>query len=599
MTQPPQPPPPPNEPPPGGGFGAPTPPPPGGFGAPTPPPAGQPGYGYPQTPPAQPGYGYPGQPGQPPQMPPGQPAQQPGYGYPGQPGQYPGQPGPYGQQPPYGHPQGPPPQGGPGDGGKKANTIAMIIGASVVALALVVGGIVIYNSKSDDGDPKKEANSSAGTTGGGDESDVADDKPAPDGEGKEKPGASTKSKVLFKLPAPKVKESVASMAGSWITDKAYVKSGLKEVVGYDLDSGAELWKIPLPGEVCAGSKHVTKDNKTAIAFAGPAEAGKKYTPCTEVGMIDLSGGKLLWQKSVKDGDRKVTFSEITIGGGTVAAGGTGGGAAWDAASGKLLWKPEENVEQCRDVGYAGGEALATVRQCGPYDAAVVSIEYLNPKDGTPLAKFKMPSGVDRASIVSTKPLVAAADVGDTAGDGSGITDFFSIDEKTGKLRAKIAADAEKYAPRCRDTEGCSQLAVGNGKIYVPTEEHPGSGDDGARTNEIVSFDLATGKLTADRIDAGERYTLDPIRMDGGNLIAYKSAPFSKAGQVLSVNGGSMKSTVLMENPANDSVIDVESKFSPDTAEYRFANGRLFMAAVLMSEPREGDERMLAIGFGVK
>ncbi|MEN8655738.1 PQQ-binding-like beta-propeller repeat protein [Streptomyces sp. 21So2-11] len=598
MTQPPQPPPPPNEPPPGGGFGA-----------PTPPPAEQPGYGYPQTPPAQPGYGYPGQPGQPPQMPPGQPAQQPGYGYPGQPGQpgqyptqpgqpgqYPTQPGPYGQQQPYGHPQGPPPQGGPGDGGKKANTIAMIIGASVVALALVVGGIVIYNSKSDDGDTKKEANSSAGTTGGGDEG--ADDKPAPDGEGKEKPAASTKSKVLFKLPAPKVTESVASMAGSWITDKAYVKSGLKEVVAYDLDTGAELWTIPLPGEVCAATKHVTA-NKTAIAFAGPAVAGKKYTPCTEIGLIDLTEGKLLWQKSVKDGDQKVTFSEVTIGGGTVAAGGTGGGAAWDVAGGKLLWKPVENVEQCRDVGYAGGEALAAVRQCGPYDSAVLSIEYLNPKDGNPLAKYKLPSGVEDASIVSTKPLVAAADVGDTAGDGSGVTDFFSIDEKTGKLRAKIAVDAEKYAPDCKDTEGCSKVAVGNGRIYVPSEEHPGAGDDSYRTNEIVSFDLATGKITADRIDAGERYTIDPIRMDGGNLIAYKSAPFSKGGQVVSVNGGSMKQTLLMENPANDAVIRVESTFSPDSAEYRYEGGRLFLATVLMSEPRPGDKRFLAIGFGTK
>lgn len=594
MTQPPPPPPPPNE------------PPQGGFGAP-PPPAGQPGYGYPQTPPAppaqqqgqpgqQPGYGYPGQP---PVQPPVQP---PGYGYPGQPGQ----PTPYGQQPPYGqpnpygqqqqpytYPQGTPPQGG--GGGKKVNTTTAIVVAAVVAVALIVGVGVWLTAGSDNGGKEEQTQgSSAGSTGGGGGGD--DGKPAPDGAGKEEKPADTNARVLFQLRAPKVTESVAGVNGSWITDEAYVKSGLNEVVARDLDKGTELWTIPLPGEVCAASPHVTKDNKTAILFAGPMPAGKVYSPCTEVGVIDLDEGKLLWQKSVKEGDEKVTFSEVTVGGDAVGAGGTGGGAAFDIATGKIRWQPQANAEQCRDVGYAGGEALATVRSCGSVSDPQLSIEYLNPKDGTPLAKYKMPTGVDQASIVSTKPLVAAADVGRTAGDGSGVSDFFSIDEKTGKLRARIAVDADKYAPRCRDTEGCTKIAVGNGRIYVPTEEHEG-GAEGGRTNEIVSFDLATGKLTGDRADAGDRYTMHPIRMDGGNIIAYKYPPYDKGGQVVSINGGSMKETLLLENPADRAVRDVTTTFTVDAAEFRYADGRLFLAARLMSQERDGFKRYLAIGFG--
>ncbi|MBT2399732.1 PQQ-binding-like beta-propeller repeat protein [Streptomyces sp. ISL-100] len=584
MTQPP-PPPPPNE------------PPQGGFGAPPPPPAGQPGYGYPQTPPAppaqqpgqQPGYGYPSQPGQ-----------QPGYGYPGQ---QPGQPTPYGQQPAYGqqppyggqqqpqyaYPQGMPPQGG---GGKKVNTTTAVVIAAVVAVALIVGVGVWFATSDEGGKDDPAQNSSAGSTGGGGD----DGKPAPDGAGKEEKPSNANSKVLFQLPAPKVTESVAGVNGSWITDKAYVKSGLNEVVGHNLDSGAELWSIPLPGEVCAASPHVTKDNKTAILFAGPMPAGKTYSPCTEVGVIDIDAGKLLWQKSVKDGDDKIMFSEVTVGGDAVGAGGTRGGAAFDVATGKVRWQPKPNAEQCRDVGYAGGEALATVRSCGSASAPQLSIESLNPKTGAPIAKYKMPTGVDRASIVSTKPLVAAADVGDTAGDGSGVSDFFSIDEKTGELRARIPVDAEQYAPRCRDTEGCTKIVVGNGKIYVPTEEHEGGGE-GGRTNEIVSFDLATGKLTGDRADAGERYTMHPIRMDGGNIIAYKYPPYDKGGQVVSINGGSMKETLLMENPADRAVRDVTTTFVVDSAEFRYADGRLFMATRLMSQERAGFKRYLAIGFG--
>ncbi|GHB18430.1 outer membrane protein assembly factor BamB family protein [Streptomyces chryseus] len=580
MTQPP--PPPPNEPP-QGGFGAPTPPPAGGFGAPTPlPPTGQPGYGYPQTPPGpppqQPGYGYPAQPGQ-----------QPGYGYPGQ-------PGPYGQQqqPPYGYPQGMPPQGG--GGGKKLNSTTAIVVAAVVAVAVIVGGGVWYASGDDQGgkdDPAR--NSSAGATGGGGGGDA---KPAPDGAGKEEKPSDANAKVLFQLPAPKVTESVAGVHGSWITDKAYVKSGLNEVVGRDLDKGTELWTVPLPGEVCAASPHVTKDNKTAVLFAGPMPSGATYSPCTEVGVIDIDAGKLLWQKSVKDGDDKIIFSEITIGGDAVGVGGTRGGAAFDVATGKVRWQPKPNAEQCRDVGYAGGEALATVRSCGSVSTPQLSIEYLNPKTGAPLSKYKMPSGVDQASIVSTKPLVAAADVGDTAGDGSGVSDFFSIDEKTGTLRARIAADAEKYAPRCRDTEGCTKVVVGNGRIYVPTEEHEG-GSEGGRTNEIVSFDLATGKLTSDRADAGDRYTMHPVRMDGGNVIAYKYPPYDKGGQVVSVNGGSMEQTLLLEAPADRAVREVATSFTVDSAEFRYADGRLFMATRLMSQERAGIKRYLAIGFGAR
>ncbi|MFI5742811.1 hypothetical protein ACIA9I_31095 [Streptomyces anulatus] len=107
---------------------------PGPYGAPPPqgPPQGQPGYGYPQqapqgVPPQQPNpYGQPQQPQQ-------------GYGYPQA-----QQPGPYGQQPPA------PPYGGqPGYDGQpqqpKKKT-GLIIGVSVVALAVIAGGVYFLTS---------------------------------------------------------------------------------------------------------------------------------------------------------------------------------------------------------------------------------------------------------------------------------------------------------------------------------------------------------------------------------------------------------------------------------------------------------------------
>ncbi|WP_019887024.1 PQQ-binding-like beta-propeller repeat protein [Streptomyces purpureus] len=597
MTQPP--PPPPNQPPgppPGGGFGAPQDPPPGGYGAPTPPPQ-QPSYGYPQTPPpAQPPqpqqpYGYPQQqPAQPPYGQPPQPQQPYGYPQPQQPAQPPyGQP----QQPPYAYPTAPmPAAGGPG-GGKKLSAQMQIIIAAAVAVLLIIAGGVWYATSGDDPDKPADQKNTAGGANGGN---------GLGGNGKEKAPGNIQAKVAFQLPQPKVTD-ITDVGGSWVTDKAYVKTGVDSVVGYDIAKGTPLWTAKLPGQVCATTKHVSKDFKTAIVFEATKRVPpRNYQPCTEVGVLDLVTGKLLWSKSLtspQSGDDKVRFSEVTLSGTTVAAGGTDGGAAFDLATGTSRWKPQANAENCYDMGYGGGEALVAARKCGPYDSAYVTIQSLNPTTGAPVSQYKMPTGVKYASIVSTKPLVVAADVGDTAGDGSGISDFFSIDEKTGKLKAKISAPGDRFAARCRATEveTCNKVVVGNGRIYLPTEDHEGSGEYGD-TNEIVSFDLATGKPTPDKADAGDRYSMFPLRMDGGNIIAYKTPPYDKGGQIVSIDGGTFKQTVLLENPSEESVRKAESSFSSDYAEILFSGGRLFLSETMLSKPRAGatDREYLALSF---
>ena len=596
MTQPP--PPPPNQPPQGGGFGAPQEPPAGGFGAPTPPPQ-DPSYGYPQTPPAggppqappptQPGYGYPQAPGQAPgygypQTPPGQqPPTQPGYGYPTQPVQ----------------PQYMPPQPG-GGGGKKLNTQMQIIIAAAVAVLLIVGGGVWFASTKDDGESKKDeaknssGGSSEGTTG-------ATGGKAADGPGKEKAPANVNSKVAFQLPEP-ARTDLTNVKGAWVTDKAFVKPGVNSIVGYDAAKGTPLWTLPLPGQVCATSRHQSTDNKVGIVFeAAKRKPPRNYEPCTEVGVVDLNTGTLKWHKSVtgtQSGDGKAKFTEVTQSGNTVAVGGTDGGAAFDINTGAIRWKPDIGADGCYDMGYGGGAAIVAVRKCGSYDNRQVVIQGVNPDNGTPLFSFKMPAGVEWASIVNSKPLVVAADVGDTG--SFGISDFFSVDEK-GVLKTKISATGDKFQARCRSTEveSCTKVTVGNGRIYLPTADHEGTGEYGD-TNEIVSFDLATGKPTSDRADAGDRYTMFPLRMDGGNLIAYKWPPYDKGGQVVSIDGATFKQTVLMENPSDKSVREAETSFVADSADYRYANGRFYIGATLMSKPSSTSssfgKKYLAVAF---
>lgn len=586
MTQPP----PPNQPPQGGGFGAPQEPPPGGFGAPVTPPQGQPGYGYPQQ---QPGYGYPQQPSpQQPQQPQPGYGQQPGYGYPTTPM----------QQPPYPSPgAGGGPDGGPG-GPKKLSAQMRIIIAAAAAVVLIVGAGVYFSATEDDGGGKKnrakDTSSSQdkdpATEGG---AQGAGDGKASGGPGKEKAPANVNSKVAFQLPEP-VRTDLTDVRGSWVTDKAYVKPGVLSITGYDAAKGTPLWTLPLPGQICAASRQQPTDNKVAIVF----EAAKRTPPrnfqrCTEVGVVDLTTGKLLWSKSIvsaSKSDEKVAFSEITQSGDTVAAGGLDGGAAFDLDSGAVRWKPTINADQCNDMGYGGGPALVAVRKCGAYDDQQVIVQAINPDNGTPLFSYKLPAGVKYASIVSTKPLVVAADVGDTAG-ASGFSDLFSLDDK-GTLRAKISATGDRFQSRCRTTEveNCTKIVVGNDRVYLPTADHDGAGEYG-ETNEIVSYDLATGKPTSDRADAGDRYTMFPLRMDGGNVIAYKWPPYDKGGQIVSIDGATFKQTVLMENPGDRSVRESETAFSSDAAEYRFANGRFYVGASLMSKSSYG-KKYLAVAF---
>ncbi|MGY1498411.1 outer membrane protein assembly factor BamB family protein [Streptomyces sp. QTS52] len=528
-----------------------------------------------------------------PPPPPNQPPQPPpGYGYPQ------GAPNPYAQQPPYGPPgYGYPPPPQPPAPKRKVNAQAVIIVSAVAAIALIIGGGVWYSSTKDsradgkNGDTNSTAGTTGGTSGGG------------GGGGTDKAPANTASKVLFQVPEPAVGAdgNSATVVGSWLTDTVYAKSGNAEIVGYDPAKGTKLWTVPLPGPVCAASRHTTADHSTAIVYepAMPTK-DKPSHGCSQVAAIDLDAGKKLWTRTVKSGDQAINLDNVTISANTVAVGSTSGGAAFDI-TGRSLWGPKP-TDSCYDAGYGGGEKLVAVRKCGTYDARQLNIQTIDPVSGKVLSEYAMAKGIEDASIVSTNPLVVAADINHSAGDGSGISDFFSIDNRTGQLRTKISAPGDRYAAECEGItriEYCTMLAVGNDRLYLPTEEHDGTGEYG-KTNEIVAFDLATGKQDGQRADAGEGYTISPLTMDDGNVIAYKRPPYDKGGQVVSIDGGSFAQTKLMENPATKVVREVEASMQPGYAELIYADGCLYMSQVYARKPSTtGETRYLAIAYGTK
>lgn len=619
MTQPPQPP---NEPP-QGGFGAPQDPPPGGFGAPQDPPPpgfgkapepGNPSYGYPQTPPpaqpptpppppqGQPNYGYPQAPQAPGTPPPGQPQ---GYGYPGQPTQPYNQPTqPYGQQAPYGAYQQPgtmpmaPQAGVPGgSGGSRLSGQMKIIIGAVVAIALIVGGGVFYASTQKDDTEASSEGSTGGGKGGDGEQKGGGGEQGPSGPGTEKVPANTSATVSMQLPQPEVpKDDVWSIKGSWLTEDVYAKAGVNEIVGYDPSDGKELWTLPLKGQTCAGSREVTKDGIVAVAY----EDGKRtkkgdHKTCSQISAVDLKDGKSLWTETIDEGSMDARVQEVTISGSTVAAGSSAGGAAFDLTSGDHLWEPTPG-DECQDEGYAGGEQLVAVQKCGDYGDEKLKVQLLDAKTGKSKWTYPVTPGVDNAKIISTRPVVFGQDTQEIT--ASGVTDAFSLDDQ-GKLRAKISLPDGKYDHDCEVNVvyACTSLAVGNDKLYVPTRQHDGGGDGYSQTNEIIAFSLATGKTTGDRADAGENGEMFPIRMDGGNILAYKDAGYDKGAQVVSLNGKTMKETKLLETPAAESVGSAISGMVPKSNELLYADGRLYLGKELISKPYSKDEKeYTALGF---
>ncbi|KUJ66151.1 hypothetical protein ACZ90_40615 [Streptomyces albus subsp. albus] len=639
MSQPPQPP---NQ------------PPQGGFGAP------QPSYGYPQqppgTPPPQPGYGYPQAPGQapqtpppgapqtPPPPPPGAPQTPPpppgapqtpppgagGYGYPaqGQPGYpqpthaqptqigmpaqpAPGQPvhaqatqigmpaaQPYGtgQQPGYaGYPAQPQTTGnGPAGGGGKSKQRMTIIVSAVVAVALAIGAGVFFLTR-DDGkkDEAKHDGSSQGATGGDTGGNTGGNK-----DFHKKPAPSTiDAKVLSSVPMPKVKD-LMDVPGLWATDKGFAKAQDYRITGFPADGGKKSWEIPLSGEICAGWRGVTEDNLTAVVYQDHKPKNKKdYAQCTEVGLVDLNAGKLVWHKHVGSGDSTLDFEEVTIGGGAVAAGGLDGGAGW-SLSGKQLWTPTEGAD-CEDRGYFGSpDKLVGVTKCG-LSEPTLKVVTVDPANGKPKSSFTMPPGIEYAHLVSADPLIVAFEA---AGDSTDITDMWLIDDSgaTGKLKTKIPLPSDKYSADCdaTDVTPCTDVVVSKqtGTLFMSTKERS-SAESGA-SNEILAISLKTGQSIG-KADGVKESQITPLSLDkDGYLIAFQAGNYSQGPAIWRIDPTTYEKSLLMRSSAEDA--EHTSRFATSRYWVVYRNDHLYLGDIYADELSDYDKNRpvaMVIGAG--
>ncbi|MFP3118058.1 PQQ-binding-like beta-propeller repeat protein [Streptomyces sp. Iso 434] len=591
---------PPNQPPqpPQGGFGPPPEPGPGQDGgqppAQPPQPPGQP----PQTPPpAQPGYGYPQQPGpygQPQQPGPyGQP-QQPGpYGQPQQPGPYgqPQQPGPYGQpQQGYGYPGQPPtypgqpgPGGTGGGGGPFKGKTAAIVGGAVAVAVLAVVGIVTLTGGDDEKDPVAAPSKAPSASG------AAPSAPGNPGDGKgdrngeeedlnagRQPG---EAKVLWYKEAPDAPGRGADAPGMWVTDTTAVKAAYRSVLAWDIEGGKPSWdEVELPGPVCAASKQAV-DGKVVIAHKnGNTDKSK----CNQLMQLDLATGESGWTNTLDEGalfDSTLQL-QVVIAGETVIAGRDMSGVAFRLSDGKELYTKKKYGQSCFPGAWAGeDDHLVMVSSCAaskPAEHDEVSV--LDPATGKVKSTLAVAKGWRVEKVYSMDPLVIYSTNKEE--------ESWNISRvENGKITTQVESEVS-FSPQCgwsimsRALRGCVGAVADDSTLYLPTEAKGGS-------NEVVATSLTTGKKKWS-VQAPEGRSMLPLKMEGGKLLAYVEASYSKGGEIVSISTSGGKPTTLLKLPEGTAAI--ERGFYSRAVDY--VDGRFYISTTRLNGKDDAAEKLM-------
>ncbi|MEV0412715.1 PQQ-binding-like beta-propeller repeat protein [Streptomyces sp. NPDC050448] len=536
----------------------------------------------PNQPPTPSGYGHlPGPP-------------QPGYGYPQQ-----GE-NPYAQQPPTQPVQSmpqqgylpPPPPGAPTVAmqqsggmppGKK--TAVVIAAAAAGVLVLAAGGYFAFAGGGGK-DPEKPVAQSSGP---------ADDKPSAEvdkGDGSGNGSKETEDlnagrkqgedKALWlktaKIDGPGL--GVES-AGQWIVGDTVVKSVWKNLTAYGVTDGKEKWTLAFPAPICSVTAQTTTEGKTVVMFK---DGDSDSATCNQMKQVDLKAGKEGWTKEVpKEGLFDImTSPSLGITGDTVAVSRSGTASAFKVSTGDKLFG-SATAEGCKPDSYVvhKGKMIA-VSTC--YDDDLTSeVSDADPVTGKKTWTFKLPTKYRVGAVYSLDPLVL--DIGNEEKKERAIV----VLGPDGKQRATVSGEGN-FATECtnglfRSVEVCSTTAVDANTLYMPTVAESG------KANEIVAFDLGTGKVKW-RTPAGDGRTLTPMGAANGQLLAYRKATSDQGGEVVSIPAAGGTPTALLRNPSGTSA-PIESTFYTPKVDY--VDGRFFISQTRLLA-KGTDEKLLMV-FG--
>ncbi|GAA1045327.1 MULTISPECIES: outer membrane protein assembly factor BamB family protein [Streptomyces] len=465
--------------------------------------------------------------------------------------------------------------------------------AAVVAFVLCLGGSLIWYH-------------SAGRTGARDAKAM---KQAPDDirETVEKAPVSPEGRLVTEHFTAVPSSKPVYAPGTWATGKVVARAVADWIEGYKIgtDYDKTAWKLRLDGHVCAVSRDVTADGRTAVVVQPPPAGGSgkaansdKEGVCDEVVMVDLNTGKRLWQRKMPSADFAfVTNTGIALTRGVVAVAWGQGSVAYDMDSGKRLWNTTLATSQCHDSGFAGGRALLALVLCGESTDARYRVEKLDPRTGKVIWRYSVSNGIQAVYLPSADPPVLAVEAGDTV-----VTDLLTLDPETGRRRATISmrgydtkCGQESYpGPFFGVLDKCDGMVVGRDRAFVMSKENL---DDDKPADSITAFDLAKG-TKAEKFEGRPLQTVVPVRMNGDDLIIYRDSSSSvQPAAVVDWNPRTDKETpyLLFSLPT-----DEEYELSdPEQSDILYEQGHAFLANRMLERDEDSpkDPVLSLIGVG--
>ncbi|MFI8350460.1 PQQ-binding-like beta-propeller repeat protein [Streptomyces sp. NPDC085596] len=435
--------------------------------------------------------------------------------------------------------------------------------AVVAAAALVIGAVALWPASGDD--PKNAA---------------AEVKQASDEvrETHERTPSSPEGELSVQHNEEKLTSDTRYGPGLWATEKLAVRGVATRLEGYKIAPGYDetAWSLELDGHICATSRDMTADHRTAVVIQPPhsgASAGKGV--CDEVVLVDLDTGKKLWQRKMPAADfAYVTNTNLALTKGVVAIAWGHGSVAYDMASGRKLWNTSTGAE-CQDQGYAGGRALLALVKCGQSGDATYRVQKLDARTGKPRWTYQVSKGVQGVYLPSADPPVLAVEAGDID-----VTDLITLDGANGHRAATISMSG--YEPLCGSVglagpyfgvlDKCPGLVVGQDRLYVMSKE---STEIDQPADRIVAFDVEKG-TTAGKFEGRPFQNVVPLRADGDDLVLYRrSIDTVQPAAVVAWNSRTDKETpyLLFHLPEDD-----EGALSdPERTQIAYEHGHVFFA----------------------
>ncbi|WP_406515680.1 PQQ-like beta-propeller repeat protein [Streptomyces sp. NBC_00873] len=504
------------------------------------------------------------------------------------------QPGPYGygyapQQTPY--PAGPP-AGGPG-GRTPSRRRRTALVAAVVAVVLVAGGGVWFAVRGGDDGGRPVAHGSA------DPKPPAASQPAPPAEetdavdtsapvGKLNAGRkSGEAEVLWMRDnGIDIPPLGADVYGPWLTGDTLAKGMYRTVSGYSAADGTRKWKLDLPAPLCAAPTLPTTDGKTVVALK---DGTAPDADCAVLQMIDLTTGKAGWKKTVERKGVVDLLSDVAMGisGDLVTFGRAGNSAGYRVSDGAEVFGKREGL--CQPFAFTSGPRLIAATNCRT-DADTQDkerVEGIDPATGEPKWTYRVKTGWRVQQVYSTSPPVISLKKG--VGE-SGAWAIVTLRDNGTYRSQMVGGKNENYAVTCdadlvvsgRNLDGCAGVAADGDTFYLATKPVT---VDSALTNKVVAFDLNTGKAKW-RAAAPAGQIMQPLRMDGRNVIVRVEGTYRKGGAVATLAPTGGAPTMLLRHPASAS--KVESTF--DAARLVYAGGRSILVCARVSANDDEEEK---------